>query len=117
MITEGALARVARGAPGAHSPPAVAPPHAATRPARDGDRRQQRIIGGSLYGGRTLTAGDVLIPLNQNEVKAAAEKLVDRGAEVIGILFLNSFVNASHELQAKSIVEEVEFAQRTRTFG
>ena len=67
----------------------------------------ERIIGGSLYGGRTLTAGDVLIPLNQNEVEAAAEKLVDRGAEVIGILFLNSFVNASHELQAKSIVEEV----------
>ena len=67
----------------------------------------ERIIGGSLYGGRTLTAGDVLIPLNQNEVKAAAEKLVERGAEVIGILFLNSFVNASHELQAKSIVEEV----------
>jgi acetone carboxylase beta subunit len=67
----------------------------------------ERIIGGSLYGGRTLAAGDVLIPLNQAEVKAAAEKLIDQGAEVIGILFLNSFINDSHELQAKSIVEEV----------
>jgi acetone carboxylase beta subunit len=67
----------------------------------------ERIIGGSLYGGRTLTAGDVLIPLNEGEVTAAAEKLVERGAEVIGILFLNSFVNASHELKAKEIVEAV----------
>jgi acetone carboxylase beta subunit len=67
----------------------------------------ERIIGGSLYGGRTLTAGDVLIPLNESEVTAAAEKLVERGAEVIGILFLNSFVNASHELKAKEIVEAV----------
>jgi acetone carboxylase, beta subunit len=67
----------------------------------------ERIIGGTMYGGRTLSAGDVLIPLNEREVRAAAERLIESGAEVIGIMFLNSFVNPTHELGAKAIVEEV----------
>ncbi len=67
----------------------------------------ERIVGGSMYSGRSLTAGDVLIPLNQAEVVSAAERLLADGAEVIGIMFLNSFVNPAHELQAKVIVEQV----------
>jgi acetone carboxylase, beta subunit len=67
----------------------------------------ERIIGGNMYPGRSLNAGDVIIPLNESEVVAAAERLLADDAEVIGIMFLNSFVNPAHELQAKEIVERV----------
>jgi acetone carboxylase, beta subunit len=67
----------------------------------------ERIIGGNMYSGRSLNAGDVIIPLNEDEVVAAAEKLLADDAEVIGIMFLNSFVNPAHELQAKEIVLRV----------
>jgi acetone carboxylase beta subunit len=67
----------------------------------------ERIIGGNMYAGRSLTAGDVIIPLNEQEVVAAAERLLTDEAEVIGILFLNSFVNSAHELKAKEIVQRV----------
>ena len=71
----------------------------------------ERILGGNMYPGRTVCAGDVIIPLNESEVVGAAEQLLADGAEVIGILFLNSFVNPTHELQAKAIVESVVAAQ------
>jgi acetone carboxylase, beta subunit len=71
----------------------------------------ERVIGGNMYSGRSLNAGDVIIPLNEDEVVSAAEELVEKGAEVIGILFLNSFVNPAHELRAKEIVGRV-VAQR-----
>lgn len=67
----------------------------------------ERIIGGNMYSGRTLNAGDVIIPLNEAEVEAAARQLIDDGAEVIGIMFLNSFVNPEHESRAKAIAERV----------
>jgi N-methylhydantoinase A len=67
----------------------------------------ERILGGNMYAGRTVQAGDVIIPLNEAEVVAAAEQLLADDAEVIGIMFLNSFVNPAHELQAKEIVERV----------
>ena len=57
--------------------------------------------------GVTHIMGDVIIPLSEREVVAAAERLLADEAEVIGILFLNSFVNPAHELQAKEIVENV----------
>ena len=67
----------------------------------------ERIIGGNMYSGRTLDAGDVLIPLNEAEVVDATEQLLALDAEVIGIMFLNSFVNPAHELQAKEVVQRV----------
>ncbi len=67
----------------------------------------ERIIGGNMYSGRTLEAGGVIIPLNEAEVTDAAEQLIAMDAEVIGIMFLNSFVNPAHELRAKEIVQGV----------
>lgn len=76
----------------------------------------ERIIGGNMYSGRTLKAGDAIIPLNEAEVVAAAERLLALDAEVIGIMFLNSFVNPAHELRAKEIVQRV-VAEQDRQVG
>jgi N-methylhydantoinase A len=67
----------------------------------------ERIIGGNMYPGRSRDAGDVIIPLSESDVVAATERLIDDGAEVIGIMFLNCFVNPVHELRAKELAEGV----------
>ena len=67
----------------------------------------ERVAGGNMFPTRSPQSGEVVIPLNQDEVVSAAERLLDGGAEVIGILFLNCFVNPVHEQEAKRIVEEV----------
>ena len=72
----------------------------------------ERIVGPNLYPGRKLVMGEVAIPLNRAEVKAATERLLAAGAEVIGILFLNCYINPVHEFEAKAIVEEVAHAKK-----
>jgi N-methylhydantoinase A len=51
--------------------------------------------------------GRVLIPLNDEEVRAVAAEAVKRGVQAIAILFLHSYRNPAHERRAKRIVEEV----------
>lgn len=67
----------------------------------------ERVGGGSLMGTSHLPAGHVLMPLNENDVRKGAEKLIDQGVETIGILFIYSFTHPAHEHRAKQIVEEV----------
>ncbi|NNL86689.1 MAG: hydantoinase/oxoprolinase family protein, partial [Myxococcales bacterium] len=67
----------------------------------------ERIGGGCYQGNIHLPAGHALIPLNEAQVREGAKTLIDRGVEVIGILFIYSFVNPEHEHRAKAIVEEV----------
>lgn len=67
----------------------------------------ERIGGGCYQGNIHLPAGHALIPLHEEQVRAGAARLLDRGVEVIGILFLYSFVNPAHEHRAKQIVEAV----------
>lgn len=67
----------------------------------------ERIGGGCYQGDIHLPAGEPLIPLHEEQVRRGAEALVDRGVEVIGILFLYSFVNPAHEHRAAEIVAEV----------
>lgn len=50
--------------------------------------------------------GKVLIPLNDEEVRAVAGEAVKRGVKAIAILFLHSYRNPDHEKRAKRIVEE-----------
>ena len=50
--------------------------------------------------------GRVLIPLNDDEVRAVAAEAVGRGVKAIAILFLHSYRNPAHERRAKRIVEE-----------
>ena len=55
---------------------------------------------------RMSSGGDVLEELNENEVREAVKRLVDRGVESLAIGFLNSYVNPSHERRARDIVRE-----------
>jgi N-methylhydantoinase A/oxoprolinase/acetone carboxylase beta subunit len=49
---------------------------------------------------------DVLIPLNEDEVRQAAQELKAEGVEAIAICFLFSYLNARHEERAREIVQE-----------
>ena len=50
--------------------------------------------------------GRVLIPLDENQVREALQKLLDLGAEAIVLLFLHSYVNPAHEQRAAEIARE-----------
>lgn len=54
---------------------------------------------------RMLFDGSVRVPLNEDQVAAAAAELVEAGVEAVAIVFLNSYANPAHELRAKEIVE------------
>lgn len=50
--------------------------------------------------------GEVLTPLDEDEVRAAARALKAEGVEAIAICFLFSYLNPAHELRAQAIVAE-----------
>jgi N-methylhydantoinase A len=50
--------------------------------------------------------GSVLTELDEDGVREAVNKLVDRGVESLAIGFLNSYVNPTHERRARDIVRE-----------
>jgi N-methylhydantoinase A len=54
--------------------------------------------------------GVVLIPLDEEQVRAVARQAAAEGVEAIAILFLHSYRNPAHEQRAKAIVER-EFPQ------
>ncbi|MBG05553.1 MAG: methylhydantoinase [Rhodospirillaceae bacterium] len=49
--------------------------------------------------------GNVLRPLDENTLGAAAEKLVAEGVEAIAICFMHAYANDAHERQAKAILD------------
>lgn len=51
--------------------------------------------------------GEIVIPLNEDEVRQAAQDLKKLGVDSIAICFLFSFQNAAHEIRAREIVREV----------
>ena len=53
---------------------------------------------------RVSAEGEVLTPLNEAQVEAAARQLLALGAESVVIHFLHSYVNAAHEARAAQIV-------------
>jgi N-methylhydantoinase A len=71
----------------AHKPPPLVP---------------KRMIRGVLE--RVDDDGEILIPVDLDEVGRAADELVQAGAESIAILFLWAFRNADNELRAKEAV-------------
>jgi len=84
--------------------------HEHTRPMIDPENVigvSERVCGGSYFLDSHLPAGKILIPLSKNHVIRATEKLIEQGVEVIGILFLNSFVLLDHELEAAEIARAV----------
>ena len=56
---------------------------------------------------RTLYDGKVLTPLNENELRTAARKLLDEGCTAIAICFLHSYANGDNELKARRLVQEM----------
>jgi N-methylhydantoinase A len=51
--------------------------------------------------------GNVLLPLDERELREAASELAARGAESVVIHFIHSYINPSHELRALEVVREV----------
>jgi N-methylhydantoinase A len=51
--------------------------------------------------------GQVLVPLDEAAVEAAARRLIALGAESVVIHFLHSYINAEHERRAAQIVRSV----------
>jgi N-methylhydantoinase A len=50
--------------------------------------------------------GEMLVPLDEDEVRAAARDLRDEGCDAIAICFLFSYLNDAHERRAAEIVRE-----------
>jgi acetone carboxylase, beta subunit len=67
----------------------------------------ERMGGGCYQGDVHLPPGHTLIPVNEPQVRAAVATLLDRGCDVIGILFLYSFVDPRHEHRAREIARDV----------
>ncbi len=51
--------------------------------------------------------GEVVVPLDEDEVRAAAEALKADGIEAVAVCFLFSYLNPAHEERAARIVREV----------
>ena len=55
---------------------------------------------------RISASGEVVVPLDEDALVAAADRLVAAGCESIAISFLFSFLNPNHERRAKAMIEE-----------
>ncbi len=49
--------------------------------------------------------GNIVVPLNLEEVLTIARGLVDEGVEALAVCFLNSYINPVHELETKASLE------------
>ena len=56
---------------------------------------------------RVLASGEVLKPLEMSEIAAIAEELRRKKIEAVAILFLHSYRNPAHELQAKHVLQKL----------
>jgi N-methylhydantoinase A len=53
---------------------------------------------------RIRYSGEIITPLNEEQVRQAARKLVAEGCDAIAICFLSAYANPAHEKRAKEIV-------------
>src|SRR5258708_454119 len=53
---------------------------------------------------RVSARGEILTPLDEEQVKAAARRLISEGCESVVIHFLHSYANPAHELRAGEVV-------------
>ncbi len=56
---------------------------------------------------RINSKGEVVVPLNEEEMRRIAEIIKERGYDIVVVSFINSYVNPKHELKAKEILEEL----------
>ncbi|WP_269758730.1 hydantoinase/oxoprolinase family protein [Variovorax sp. E3] len=55
---------------------------------------------------RVGPAGQVILPLAEEEVREAARKMSDEGIQSVAVCYLNSFLNPAHELRTAEILRE-----------
>lgn len=65
----------------------------------------ERIESGSYYG--LTAAGNVVVAINEDDVRREVDSLLDDGIEAIGIVFLFAYLNPEHERRAAEIAAEV----------
>jgi N-methylhydantoinase A len=58
---------------------------------------------------RVLADGSVLEPLDEDELRVAAELFVREDVEAVAITFINAHANADHELRAADVLREAGF--------
>lgn len=56
--------------------------------------------------GRMTHTGEILTPLNEDDVRAAARHMAAAGVEAVAILFLHSYANPAHEQRARDILRQ-----------
>jgi N-methylhydantoinase A len=56
---------------------------------------------------RTTYEGEIVTPLDEAEVRAAAERLKEKGVEAVAIGFLHAYANPANERRAAEITREV----------
>jgi len=56
---------------------------------------------------RMLATGEVLKPLEDDEIAALAQTLKREGIEAVAVLFLHCYRNPAHELRARAILEKL----------
>jgi len=66
-------------------------------------RRYRKTVGGRLIP----PTGEELAPLDEAEVRAAAQELLEAGVDSVAICFLFSYLNPAHELRAQEIVQQL----------
>jgi len=56
---------------------------------------------------RTDWRGEVLEPVNEEEVEACAHELLRKGVEAVVVSFLHSYANPSNEQRARKVIEKI----------
>lgn len=65
-------------------------------------RRHRKVVSERIVP----PAGEVLMPLDEREVRAAASELREEGVEAVAVCFLFSYLNPEHERRAAAIVRD-----------
>jgi N-methylhydantoinase A/oxoprolinase/acetone carboxylase beta subunit len=55
---------------------------------------------------RVSRTGEIIVPLNEDDVLARVRELVAEGVEAIAICFVFSFMNPAHELRARALIHD-----------
>jgi N-methylhydantoinase A len=56
---------------------------------------------------RVTYKGEKLVPLNQDDVRRALEKLIAEGVQAIAVCFLHSYADPSHETECGEIISQI----------
>jgi len=56
---------------------------------------------------RVTAEGEVLVPLNEDEVRRVVQQVKKEGVEAIAVCFLHSYINPSHEKMTGKVIQEM----------